>query len=151
MKRKSIPYIAQAIILILCFMACAPEAKSEGCLSYEPAQVTLNGTIVEKIFPGPPEFESIEKGDRPDTHWILKLSEPVCVNGDPKDEINSETETNIKAIQLIVQEDDNQYKHLLSRKVVVTGTLFHAHTGYHRTRVLMEVISLRPAKDEGKK
>lgn len=151
MKRKFILHIASVLILILCGMVCAPEARSEVCFFYEPAQIMLEGVIVKKIFPGPPEFESIEKGDRPDTHWILKLSRPVCVNGDPKSEINTEAETNIKSIQLIIMEDDGRYKQLLSHKVAVTGTLFHAHTGYHRTKVLMEVVSIRPVKGDGKK
>ncbi|MBI5409102.1 MAG: DUF4431 domain-containing protein [Nitrospirae bacterium] len=151
MKGKFILLIASAISLIFCFMACAPEARSEECLSYEPAKITLNGVIESKIFPGPPEFESIEKGDRPEIHWILKLSKPVCVSGDPKNEINTETERDIKEIQLIIQEDDGRYMHLLSRRVVVTGTLFHAHTGHHRTVVLMEVISMNLSKDGNKR
>ncbi len=151
MHGKLISRMAPIIFLFFYFTACAPEAWPEECLSYEPAKIRLNGVIVSKIFPGPPEFESIEKGDRPETHWILKLSKPVCVNGDPKNEINTETERNIKEIQLIIQEDDGRHMHLLSRRVVVTGTLFHAHTGHHRTRVLMEVSGITPAEDGNKR
>ena len=149
--KKNIFRIVLLFVLTLPFLAFADEARAEECLSYEPVKVRLIGTIVEKTFPGPPEFESIEKGDRPEAHWILKLIRPVCVNGDPKSELNVETEKKVNAVQLIIYGDEGRYKHFLSRKVIATGTLFHAHTGHHYTKVLMEVISIRLGKDENKK
>jgi hypothetical protein len=126
-------------------------AYGEECLSYEPAQVTLKGTLVRKILPGPPEFESVEKGDRPETYWILKLSKPVCVNEDPNDEINFEDSRDVRRMHLVINtEDYSRYGHFMSKEVVVTGILFHKYSGYDHTRVL-EVISIKPAKGEGKK
>lgn len=50
------------------------------CLSYAPDLVTLTGTMTPKTFPGRPNYESIEKGDEPETFWILDLAEPICTN-----------------------------------------------------------------------
>jgi hypothetical protein len=33
-------------------------------------------------------------------------------------------------------------KELIGKKVIVKGTLFHAHTGHHHTDVLMNVESI---------
>lgn len=35
--------------------------------------VTLSGTWKLKVFPGPPEYSSIENGDREDLCWVLDL------------------------------------------------------------------------------
>lgn len=152
MKKKLIARILLTLIFALGFITFACDAQSEECLSYEPSKVRLTGTIIEKTFPGPPEWTSIEKGDRPETRWILKLSKPICVNGDPNDEINVETEKNVRNMHLVFgHENYARYKHLLNRKVIAEGTLYHAHTAHHRTRVLLTVISIKPAKDENKK
>lgn len=78
-----------------------PLAKlPKDCLSCEPAVVTISGIIRRKTFPGPPEFESIKKGDRPMNYWILHPDNPVCVKGDFPSGLNEETELNISAFNL---------------------------------------------------
>jgi hypothetical protein len=37
--------------------------------------VTLHGKIIRHTFPGPPNFESIEDGDQPETKWVLVIEE----------------------------------------------------------------------------
>lgn len=148
-KQKKISKARKLLALIFIFglLAFAGDARSEECLSYWPAKVKLTGTIVEKTFPGPPEFESIEKGDRPETVWILKLSKPVCVNGDPNEDIMSKTEKNVKNMHLVLDDEKYaRYKHLVNKKVIAEGTLYHRHTGYHRTKVLIEVTGIKPVK-----
>ncbi len=39
-------------------------AAQGDCLSYEPTEVRLTGTISRKTFPGPPNYQSIRKGDK---------------------------------------------------------------------------------------
>src|SRR5262245_14381421 len=58
------------------------QAASSHCLSYEPSVVKLTGTLVRKTFPGPPNYEDISRGDRPETYWLLVLSRPACVDAD---------------------------------------------------------------------
>src|SRR5271169_3126831 len=62
-----------------------PSQTSSGCLSYESSVVTLNGTIIRKTFPGPPNYESVRRGDKPEVYWLIVLSRPICVD---KDELN---------------------------------------------------------------
>ncbi|MBI5888458.1 MAG: DUF4431 domain-containing protein [Deltaproteobacteria bacterium] len=146
MKKKFIMRISLTLFFVLGLIAFTGDAQSDECLSYWPAKVRLTGTIVEKILPGPPEFESIEKGDRPDTYWILKLIKPACANTNEERDLSFVAETNIKTIQLVIHGDYTRYEHLVNKKVVAEGTLFHQETGYHRTKVLMEVTDIKPAK-----
>ena len=113
------------------------------CLSYEPAVVTLTGTLVRKTFPGPPNYESVKKGDKPETSWFLDLPESVCVNEDKIEPDLNPKQSGIHEIQLVLQpEQYRQHKGMIGRKVLATGTLFGEHTGHHHTPVLLAVRTL---------
>ncbi len=128
-------------LVLLVGVVFSPNNNSQyDCLSYEPATVTLNGKITRKTFAGPPNYESIKKGDAPETYWILQLAKPVCVNGE-------EPEKNVSDIQLVLSEKQYaQYEGLLGKRVFVTGTLFHAETGHHHTDVLLKVRGIKVAR-----
>jgi len=128
----------------LFFIILVEQASAEECLSYEPTKVMLTGVITRQTFPGPPNYESIKNGDEPETYWILKLEKPVCVSENPKDELNDETVKDVKNIHLVFHGDEyTRCRHLVSKKVVASGTLFHAQTAHHRTKVLMDVGSMK--------
>jgi hypothetical protein len=48
--------------------------------------------LTYNIFPGPPNFEDVRKGDKPEPTYILQLLKPICVSGDefidPKKQID---------------------------------------------------------------
>lgn len=147
MKKNFITQVLLLCALLLQFVFFTDEVKSEECLSYKPAKVKLTGTLVSRTFPGPPNYESIEKGDEPETYWILKLTKPICVNGNPKDEINNATVNDVMLIQLVFLGEGNEYnryRDLLSKKVGVTGSLFLGHTGHHHTDILIDVKDIKP-------
>jgi len=116
------------------------------CLDSEPTVVKISGKIYEKVFPGPPNYESVEKGDRRENYWILKLDAPVCVA------ITSQEESwikfikkDIKEIMLVLRGDmHKKFGHLMQKRVFVTGTLWEAHTAHHRTPVLITVEDIYP-------
>jgi hypothetical protein len=127
--------------LMLCLFIPTAYASAQGCLSYDVAGIQLTGTVSRKTFPGPPNYESVRRGDKPETYWILHLARPICTTADA----NSDAESNVTEIQLILT--PKQY--VLYRKFVngrtrvwVTGKLSHAITGHHHTQVLMEVAGM---------
>jgi uncharacterized protein DUF4431 len=85
-------------------------------------QVCMQGELVFKIFPGAPEYFSIEEGDAANPCWLLRI-EPskeeiaLCLNDDLRDFCD---------------------KHI-SKQISVEGALFPAHTTHHPTRVLIDV------------
>jgi hypothetical protein len=105
--------------------------------------------VVERAtFPGPPNYESIAKGDARETYWLLRLVQPACVEPSPSDSYES-VSSQVTRIQLVFQSEDRpyeKYKHLVGRSVDATGQLFGAHTGPHHTEVLLTVVDLQPAK-----
>ncbi len=130
-------------ILIINLLFVALAFGSAPCLQYEPIKVSLDGIITERVFPGPPNYENIKKGDTPETAWILHLDKPVCVVPvDPKDDID-EPESNVTDMHLIVHGGYEKYESLLGKHVIVHGSLTHSITGHHRTRVLIEVEGIK--------
>lgn len=111
--------------------------------------VRLTGLVISRTYPGPPEYESIRKGDEPETYWLLALSKPVCVNED-KPNFNP-AYANIHKIQLVFPDEKayKKYRKLLGKRVVATGTLYAGFNVHHKTRVLLIVKTLErpPAKN----
>jgi hypothetical protein len=154
MKRILLAFAA--VMLALVPLACtrdeaAPRAlvldgqgmyEIDDCLSYEPAVVELAGRVERQIFPGRPNYESIENGDEPDTYWILHLSAPVCTRQDDVRYYGAERD--VTRMQLVLtREQYETYRPLLEQRVVARGTLMYWITGHHHTPVLLQAQSVR--------
>jgi len=144
MPKQFIPTtIIAIIILISTNSAMGQNTPQSQCLSYEPAVVTLSGTLVRKTFPGSPNYESVKKGDRPETSWFLDLRESVCVNESKTEPDLNPQQSGIHEIQLVLKpEQYRQHKGMVGRRVRANGTLFGEHTGHHHTPVLLTVRTL---------
>src|SRR4051812_13332173 len=90
----------QLFVLMLFLFMSAAYASAQNCLSYETDGVQLSGTISKRTFPGPPNYESIRRGDKPETYRVLHLAKPVCTtaNGD------NDAEANVTDLQLLLTE-----------------------------------------------
>lgn len=132
------------VMFVIACAICAGQTKSQaGCLSYEPSIVKLEGKLTRKTFPGPPNYESVRKGDRPETYWLLDLYRPVCVDQGPKGADLNGAQKDIRRVQLVINPE--MYKEqagLIGKRVVATGRLFGEITGHHHTPVLLTVTTL---------
>lgn len=124
-----------------------PQTKiAENCLNYEPQKVQLVGTLYRKSFPGPPNYEDIKKGDEEEIYWLIKTTNPFCINKSnyvEGAELHGQSE-----VQLVISSKLNFYKtkrSLLNKKIKVQGTLFPQITGHHKTEVLLNVETLEKA------
>jgi hypothetical protein len=131
--RKSI-----ILFLALLFTTTATEAQRRQ-LRYETENITLTGRLVYRTFYGPPNYGETPKEDARETQPILLLDSAIDVLGDSNDEINK-TERRVRAITLV---SDLSLKPFVGKRVIVQGSLFHAHTGHHHTKVLMSVSSVK--------
>ena len=125
----------------------------ENIQSSEPS-IILRGKLRLKLFPGPPEYGSIEEGDRADYVWIVELDDPsflLALNA-PENELSLDLAAIIKredAHDLILCLNENfkstceEYK---DQDVIVRGVLFHAHTAHHYTPLLIDLKDILPEK-----
>ena len=127
-------------LFALSLLAPASSPAQRRQLHYEPERVTLTGKLVYRTFYGPPNYGEDPKTDSRETQPVLILDSAVDVNtgNDPADE----TERSVGRITLVVQ---HTVKDFVGKRMVVEGTLFHAITGHHHTKVLMTVSSIKKA------
>jgi hypothetical protein len=135
-------FLAAGSLLLL---GLAPVSAARRVLSYGPA-VTLTGRIQRVVFPGPPGYRDVRKGDAREVTWVLRLSEAIDVRGAPRNEFDV-SRKNVRDLQMAV--DPETYRkqgNLVGKRVVVTGTLFGEHTAHHHTAVLISVTRLQATK-----
>lgn len=138
------PRVLVTVLYLSVFSSLAAAQPAEACLSYGPAVVKLTGILISKTYPGPPEYQSIRNGDRPETYWLVALRSPVCVNQDKVDPDLDPAHKNISMIQLIIRTQKFYDRHswLLGKPVAVTGTLIGGTTIHHKTPILLWVQAL---------
>lgn len=130
------------LIATLLVAIAHPVAAQKRWLSYEPEVMELDGRLVIESKYGPPNF-----GEQPNTDEkvrvpVLVLRDRANMLPDSGDDPNSKSVYDIRQIQLVFSSNDTAHKALIGKQVVVTGTLFHAHTGHHYTDVVMNVQSI---------
>jgi len=139
--------LAQIVMVLLVSLpGTRSQLEPAGCRSYEPAVVTLHGSLIRKTFPGPPNYSDIHKGDRAETYFLLNLDSPICLDMDKSAPDLRPSQKNVRTVQLILEEGTyERFKPLLGKEVVARGSLFAAHTGHHHTPVLLTVSNLEQA------
>lgn len=121
----------RALLVIVLFTARPAAALEFSCLHYGPIQIA--GMIVQHTYAGPPDYESVTKGDAPRTVWVLQLDERICVEANrnyPREVIQREIEL------ALTPEQFQQYRPLLGQKVRVSGELKHGGANYQKRLVI---------------
>ncbi|GFO58405.1 hypothetical protein GMST_07300 [Geomonas silvestris] len=136
-------YLA-ALLSLLTFLA-SPVVSAE-CLK-DGDSITLTGKISRETFPGPPNYESIDDGDEPETCWVLTIQQPRCVVAESMENGSLyEVAKSTTRFQLAF-EDQSVYakeKGLVESSAIVKGELFAAHTGHHHTKALIAIKEIKP-------
>lgn len=112
---------------------------------YEPEKVELVGMLHETVYPGPPEYMSVDIGDRPEKVVILTLRDPIDVDVIEEDDFN-EPEKGVRELQVVFG-NSMPTAGQMKEEIALIGTLYHAHTAHHRRRVLMTVESWKLESD----
>ena len=86
--------------------------------------VTLRGKFVRGTFPGPPNYKSIRKGDKPEVRLLLELPSPACINDGTAKPDQSRMQKQVRRIELVLERERYAaYYELLDRKVIAKGEL----------------------------
>jgi Domain of unknown function (DUF4431) len=117
------------------------------CLDYEPAMITIQGTVSLKSAYGPPGFGEDPKHDAREDYLALTLDAPVCMKASSEPHTDDVSETQIKATQLVFRNGEafKQTKQWIGKRMSVIGSLFHGITGHHHTTVLLKMKEIGQA------
>ena len=108
------------VALALLLWIPAGASAQAHCYEYGAPEIELEGTLLQRVAPGPPNYQDINSGDRPDTIWVLRLRQPICLRADSLGEKHS----GITQVQLEVPEEDRRTMRLnMDRRTVFRGTL----------------------------
>jgi hypothetical protein len=126
------------IATLLLSTAAWPASPAAECLYY--GDVSLTGRLVQQTYPGPPDFESVTKGDEPLVIWLLQLDPGVCIVSTGSSYLNAYNE---REIQLVLDSEPYartaryaRYRHLLGQKISVTGRLLPGGGKYEKRFVI---------------
>jgi hypothetical protein len=101
--------------------------------------VTLYGRVKEELFPGPPNYESINDGDTPQFYWILYTNSPVGIVSRSLEGEELVDLGNSCSFQLSVPPEFYDDKNdIVGKFVKVTGQMFVGHSGHHKTKALVD-------------
>ncbi len=124
-------------VLVLLALSHPALAARKKCLDYEPAVVTLKGKISRHQAYGPPNFGDTPDLDEKVVYWFLDLTRPICVNAREDGSGLNEEARDVRHLHIVYMKGYPEGDGWIGRPVAITGTLYHAHTAFHRTPVLI--------------
>ncbi|MFI5234542.1 MAG: hypothetical protein ACHQXA_02420 [Gemmatimonadales bacterium] len=124
-------------------LVAAPLPAADSCYHYWPAPVSLTGSVVIRTLPGPPNYTSIAKGDRPQIVTLLVLDAPLCTIGDPAHPPNLDSATGQDTVQIrTVEPLSEEIRRRAGHRIAVSGTLSEALIASDRTAVILEPVAI---------
>jgi hypothetical protein len=102
--------------------------------------IELEGRLERQVFPGPPNYSDIRRGDLPDSAFILVMDDPFCLI-----EGESGPTTSFRRVHVYAADSslNARLRAAVGRRIRVIGEGFEAHTGHHRSPLVVEVSDLR--------
>lgn len=107
--------------------------------------IFLSGFLTGRIFPGPPEYEDVQKGDTPKQTYILALPGPICVKGDE----NADPNLKFNEVHLVSTDDTSKAMRSLINSTVEVTVIesMAAITGHHHRPLVAWVSAITPYSD----
>ncbi len=108
---------------------------AQNCYKYDPAEIEVTGMLQKKMY-------------RKNSYYVLKLSKEICAIAEPNDEVQV-SENHIGELELILDSElKEKYKTFLQDKnrIVIKGKLYHSQTESDHTKVLIDIIDIKPAQ-----
>jgi hypothetical protein len=135
------------LVAVMCAALNVGAQARAACVDVRQTEpLSFKGALSRQVFPGPPNYEDVRKGDTPERAFIIKLDAPICATGDEFLDSSEAFDT----VQLLV---DNSAKggpallssltRLIGKRVQVMATSgFGAENGHHHAPLLATVVSI---------
>ena len=126
-----------AILLAAAFGAAPPSPSSvpPDCLDvsdFKEVEVTLEGRLTREVFPGPPNYQDVRRGDAPEPTYIVGLRSPICL-------YDGETR-HIDSVQIYTTHDLwARLRTARGHSVRIHGQGFGENTGHHHAPLVVDV------------
>ena len=103
----------------------------------------MSGKLTVEFFPGPPNYESVAKGDAEEKALILELPRRLCANDG--EFIDGTTKFDRVQVSSQIPALLDVLNAAVGRRVTVRGEAFGAHTAHHREPLVLfaEEVTVR--------
>src|SRR5579871_2189169 len=128
-------------LAVLCALSIPLAGPAWGaCVDIKSPDLSFAGTLGFRIFPGPPNFADVRKGDTPEPAYLLKLDQPICATGDAAlptdhtfDQIELLPDHSVAGRQLSAA-----LRHLIGQRVSIAGKpALAAGTAHHHAPLML--------------
>lgn len=99
------------------------------------ARATVSGVLTVQLFAGPPNYESIARGDAEERAFVLELPRRLCA--DDGEFIRPNTHFDRVHVSASDEAILSVLKAAVGRTVTVRGEAFGAHTGHHHAPLVL--------------
>jgi len=107
--------------------------------------VRLRGMVWREMFPGPPNYESIDDGDQAQPYWILNTNRKIEIFGKSMENGKPYSAGSSSRFQLMLEPSFySNREYTVFSDVWVEGTVMIGHAGHHKTKALIDVQKLEP-------
>jgi hypothetical protein len=118
-------------------------AAESPCLRSGSGVVTVTGTLVQKIVPGPPNYQSVNHGDAAQLRWLIRLESSMCVTGASSAAAEAPEVSDVRVIQLVLPVATmDEHFDLVGTRVTATGFVSTQHVEHRPAVVLLDVTSI---------
>jgi len=103
---------------------------------------SLIGKLTYVVYPGPPNYESVQKGDTPKPTYVLELSSSICLDGDAD---FADPKISFSKVHLVATKETlGKLKSFVNKNItVMLKDPMAAHTGHHHQPLVAWVTSLQ--------
>jgi len=135
--------LSAAIVCVI--LSASTTARAESCLDIsQNKRLQFTGALSFHIFPGPPGFEDVSRGDTPEPGYILTLPYRMCLTGDEF----ADPSKQFSDIQLLPGAAEQELRRRVGgQATVVVSDPFPAMTGHHHAPMLATVESVVSVSD----
>jgi hypothetical protein len=139
-----ISYILSVCLSFIFSLAWVPAfASDKECWNESKKNCTLTGTLETQVYPGPPGYEDIKKGDAKEEGLYLRLDYPIIIHFKDWENKDALKTKSISLMQLAVQTHEEHFYNIAKMKmrphVMIKGEIFASFTAHHHTDFLMDV------------
>ena len=131
-----------AVLLAIVLLQGASGPCRGSAVHYGPAVTELTGILVMEHVFGPPNFGETPRVDARYIIPVLHLDSAVCVIGDPSSQINTDTISDVRRVQLFAGQVRYKFSAFAGQHVTVQGTLEQSVTPGEYTRIFIDVQTL---------
>lgn len=131
------PYHLAIFALAAATFGSGAAAQPQSCIDLRKsdAKATVSGKLTSRMFAGPPNYESIAKGDAKEGALILELPRPMCANDG--EFIDGSTKFDRVHVSSSIPALLTVLNAAVGRQVTIRGEAFGAHTGHHRAPLVL--------------